>query len=96
VTRLFGEDASRVVIACAPEEASRIEQLFSGGSPGIWRLGMVTDGDFRIRMQTYTEESPNKFKRAEIATLVDTKIADLRDGWSNALQSTLSVDTVTA
>jgi phosphoribosylformylglycinamidine synthase len=96
VTRLFGEDASRVVIACAPEEASRIDQLFSGGSPGIWRLGTVTDGAFRIRMQTYTEESPNKFKRAEIATLVDTKTSDLRDGWSNALQSTLSVDTVTA
>jgi hypothetical protein len=84
------------VIACAPEEASRIEQLFSGGSPGIWRLGTVTDGDFRIRMQTYIEESPNKFKRAEITTLVDTRTADLRDGWSNALQSTLSIDTVTA
>jgi phosphoribosylformylglycinamidine synthase II len=96
VTRLFGEDASRVVIACAPEEASRIEQLFSGGLPGIWRLGTVTDGDFRIRMQTYLEESPNKFKRAEIATLIDTKTADLRDGWASSLQSALSVDTVTA
>ncbi|HEY6448110.1 MAG TPA: phosphoribosylformylglycinamidine synthase subunit PurL [Acidobacteriaceae bacterium] len=96
VTRLFGEDASRVVVSCAPEEATRIEQLFSGGSPGIWRLGTVTEGYFRIRMQTYTEESPNKFRRAEVATLVDTRTGDLRDVWSNALQSTLSVDTVTA
>jgi phosphoribosylformylglycinamidine synthase len=95
-TRLFGEDASRIVIACAPEDASRIEQLFSGGSPGIWRLGRVTDGTFRIRMQTYTEEAPNKNKKAELTTLIDTRIADLRNEWSNALQSTLSVDTVTA
>jgi phosphoribosylformylglycinamidine synthase II len=96
VTRLFGEDASRVVIACAAEEASRIEQLFSGGSPGIWRLGVVTDGNFRVRMKTYTEESSSKYKRAEVATLIDTRTAELRDAWSNALQSTLSVDTVTA
>jgi phosphoribosylformylglycinamidine synthase len=96
VTRLFGEDGSRVLIACAPQEASRIEQLFSGGSPGIWRLGTVTDGNFRIRMQTYSEEAQNKFKRADIATLVDTRIADLKAGWSNSLQSTLSVDVVTA
>ena len=84
------------MIAAAPEEASRIEQLFSGGSPGIWRLGTVTDGNFRIRMQTYAEEAPNKFKKAEVATLVDTSTADLRAAWANSLQSTLSVDTVTA
>jgi hypothetical protein len=47
-------------------------------------------------MQTYTEEAPNKYKKAELTTLIDTRIADLRNEWSHALQSTLSVDTVTA
>jgi phosphoribosylformylglycinamidine synthase len=95
-TRLFEEVPTRVIVACAPEEASRIEQLFSGGSPGIWRLGTVTEGSFRIRMQTYTEIASHEYKKGEVVTLIDTKITDLRKSWSSALQSTLSVDTVTA
>jgi phosphoribosylformylglycinamidine synthase len=96
VQRLFEEVPTRVIVACAPEEESRIQQIFSGGQPGIWRLGIVTDGGFRVQMQTYTEEAPHEYKKAAIATLIDTNIADLRKSWSNALQSTLSVDTVTA
>jgi phosphoribosylformylglycinamidine synthase subunit PurL len=96
VARLFEEVPTRVIVACAPEEESRIQQIFSGGSPAPWRLGVVTDGSFRIRMQTYTEEAPSKYKKAEIATLIDTNTSELYAAWANALQSTLSVDVVTA
>jgi phosphoribosylformylglycinamidine synthase len=97
VQRLFEEVPTRVIVACDPEEESRIQQIFSGGRPAPWRLGVVTDGSFRIRMQTYVEtDEPFKFKKGEIATLVDTTTAELRESWSNALQSALSVDTVTA
>jgi phosphoribosylformylglycinamidine synthase subunit PurL len=97
VKRLFEEVPTRVIVACAPEEESRIQQLFSGGNPGIWRLGVVTEGRFRIQLETHLEtEQASRFKRGEIVALLDTTTADLRDSWSNALQSTLSVDTVTA
>jgi phosphoribosylformylglycinamidine (FGAM) synthase-like enzyme len=88
VTRMFGEEPTRILIACVPEEVSRIQQIFSGGNPGIWPIGTVTDGSFRIRVQEYGE--------TENATVIDTNTGDLRDPWANALQSTLSVDTVTA
>ena len=95
-TRLFGEDPTRVLIACAPEEASRIQQIFSGGKPAAVPIGRVTDGPFRIRMQEYKPIAPAEYGEAVNATLIDTSTADLSATWSSALQSTLSVDTVTA
>jgi hypothetical protein len=32
----------------------------------------------------------------ESSSVIDTSVEDLKSAWSNALQSTLSVDTVTA
>jgi phosphoribosylformylglycinamidine synthase len=86
--RLFGEEPTRVLIACAPEEASRIQQIFSGGNPGIWPIGTVTDGSFRIRLQ---EEG-----RAENTAIINTSVRDLRDSWSGAMPSALAGDVVTA
>ncbi len=82
VLSLFGESASRVVIACAPEEVSRIEQICSGGSPGVWRIGTVTNGTFRIRRGDNT--------------LIEATTRDLKTGWAGALQATLAADLVTA
>jgi hypothetical protein len=47
-------------------------------------------------MQNYREVALGEYKKAEVATLVDTKVTTLRESWSHALQSALSVDTVTA
>jgi phosphoribosylformylglycinamidine synthase subunit PurL len=95
--RLFEEVPTRVIVTCAPEEESRIQQIFSGGNPASWRLGVVTDGSFRINMQTYKEtEEAFRFNKAEIVTLIDTTTAELQDAWASALQSTLSIDVVTA
>jgi phosphoribosylformylglycinamidine synthase II len=95
-TRLFAEDPTRVLIACAPEEASRIQQIFSGGHPGIWPIGTVTNGRFRIRMSESKEIAPGQYTKGETATVIDTTTAKLHPSWFDALQSTLSVDTVTA
>ena len=95
-TRLFAEDPTRVVIACSPEEVSRIQQIFSSSSPGVWPIGTVTNGSFRIRMDESKEIAPGKYTTAETATVIETTITELKAAWSCALQSTLSVDTVTA
>ncbi|MCU1313329.1 MAG: Phosphoribosylformylglycinamidine synthase, synthetase subunit, partial [Acidobacteriaceae bacterium] len=95
-TRLFGEDPTRVLIACAPEEASRIQQIFSGGNPGIWPIGTVTDGTFRILIDESEEIAPGQYTNAETRTVIDTNIAELRESWSGTLQESLAGDVVTA
>jgi phosphoribosylformylglycinamidine (FGAM) synthase-like enzyme len=97
-TRLFGEEATRVLVTCDPDEASRIEQIFSGGQPGVWRLGTVTDGRFSIRVQEY-EEAPTdtlKYRKAENVTAIETSTAELKQTWSGTLQESLAGDVVTA
>jgi phosphoribosylformylglycinamidine synthase subunit PurL len=97
-TRLFGEEATRVLVTCDPEEASRIEQIFSGGQPGVWRLGTVTDGRFSIRVQEYEEASTDtlKYGKAENVTAIETSTAELKQSWSGTLQESLAGDVVTA
>jgi phosphoribosylformylglycinamidine synthase subunit PurL len=90
--RLFAEHASQVVLACKPEFVDQVQEI-----SGAWKLGQVTGGSFRITFQTHVQvDDEFKFKKDKIVTLVETTIADLKSAWSNALQSTLSVDTVTA
>jgi phosphoribosylformylglycinamidine synthase II len=97
-TRLFGEEATRVLVTCDPDEASRIEQIFSGGQPGVWRLGTVTDGRFSIRVQEYEEASTDtlKYRKAENVTAIETSTAELKQTWSGTLQESLAGDVVTA
>ncbi len=75
--QLFAEHASRVVVACAPEEASRIEQLVADGPVAATRLGTVTDGAFRIRI------------RGEAHALIETDIHALREPWERSLEDAL-------
>jgi phosphoribosylformylglycinamidine (FGAM) synthase-like enzyme len=90
--RLFAERASQVVLACQPELADQVRKI-----SGAWELGQITDGLFRITFQTHAQVNDEfKYKKDKIVTLIDTTTAELRESWSNALQSTLSVDTVTA
>jgi phosphoribosylformylglycinamidine synthase subunit PurL len=78
---LFGENSSRVVVACAPAEASRVQQLLSGESPRVWQLGVVTGGSFRIAQA--------KSGAGETVTLIDTEVAKLKQPWAEALEATL-------
>jgi phosphoribosylformylglycinamidine synthase len=88
VPRLFGEQPTRVLIACAPEEVSRIQQIFSGGHPGVWPIGNVTNGRFLISV---LESGQTEYK-----TAIDTDTAELRKVWSGTLQESLAGDVVTA
>ena len=97
VTRLFGEESTRVLIACDPAEVSRIQQIFSGGNPTVWQLGTVTDGSFTIRVQEYEEASAEtlKYKKSGVA-VIETTTAKLKREWADALQGSLAVDVVMA
>jgi phosphoribosylformylglycinamidine synthase len=94
--QLFGEEASRVLLACAPEEASRIEQILSGGRVRVSRLGRVTDGQFRISLQQYAEGKPGQFTELGKQSLIDTQTSELQAGWASALRESLAGDVVTA
>ncbi len=83
VVRLFGEASSRVVVACAAEEVSRIEQILSEEGGSVIRLGTVTRGRFRI--QSHSEEED------ETVTVIDTDSNDLREPWSSALEEALGI-----
>ncbi len=96
LTKLFGEDPTRVLIACDPQEASRIQQILSGGCAGVWPIGTVTDGSFRIRMDQSEEIGPGEYKKVQTETLLDTNTAELMRNWSGALQESLAGDVVTA
>jgi phosphoribosylformylglycinamidine synthase subunit PurL len=97
--RLFGEEVVRVVVACAPESLTRIEEIFQTplDSPkdrfvSAWKLGAVTHGTFRIRLQQYQPVTENRRQRGEIVTLIDTNIADLCAAFSAALESQLAAE----
>ncbi|HTV82328.1 MAG TPA: AIR synthase related protein, partial [Acidobacteriaceae bacterium] len=97
--RLFGEEAVRVVVACAPDNVARIEEIFRAPldpvkdrSVGIWKLGSVTPGSFRIQLQQYQTAPENRRQRGEIVTLIDTNIAALRAPFSTALESQLAAE----
>jgi phosphoribosylformylglycinamidine synthase II len=97
--RLFEEEAIRVVLACAPEKIARIEEIFRtppetprDRSVGVWKLGSVTLGSFRVELQQYQASEGNRRQRGEIVTLIDTDIADLRQSFTTALESQLSAE----
>ncbi len=79
--QLFGENSSRVVIACDPEEASRIRQIVSDEGGAVVRLGTVTTGLFHIAVQSEDDSGS--------VTVVDTNINQLREPWSAALEEAL-------
>jgi phosphoribosylformylglycinamidine synthase subunit PurL len=79
---LFEESATRVLVSCDPESVPAIQQASE-------KLGLEAIEVGRTMEDTVTVSIAS-------ATLIQSSIADLKSAWSNALQSTLSVDTVTA
>ncbi len=96
IVRLFGESSSRVIVACAQEEASRIAQLFSGGRPAAWPIGTVTEGRFRIRFESPREKQLDRRAEPEFVTVIDTDISVLRSPWAETLEKTLAAIPVVA
>jgi phosphoribosylformylglycinamidine synthase len=91
--RLFGENAGRALLACAPENAEKLQQLFSAGNPGLSKLGVVTDGPIRISAPRYTpfDGDIDRVKKIGEAT-IEASVAELKASWSNALESQLAAE----
>ncbi len=88
---LFGEDSSRVLISCAHEEVSRIEQLLSQGSVKVRRLGKVTSGSFRMQCEVLCEDGQHL-----PGELIEATISELRHKWSRELEDTLAESPIVA
>ncbi len=87
---LFSEGGSQVIVSCARENVSRVDELFSGAGLKVWRLGLVTTGDFIIRYQAYEERSVGIYIESEVQTLIHTNVSELYTAWSSALEDTLT------
>jgi phosphoribosylformylglycinamidine synthase subunit PurL len=85
---LFGEFSSYVILTCSPENAQAVRDLVdSYEDVPIFHAGRTTDGQFDLSVFPATAMDDARIK---------CPISDLKSAWSNALQSMLSVDTVTA
>ncbi len=84
---LFGEMSSAVLIACAPEEVSRIEQIFSEDVIKVYRLGAVTESKFQISLKRLFGPP---------AVVVETSIENLRPQWADSLENILAESPVVA
>ena len=98
--RLFGENAVRVILACAPENVERLHQLFRGGPapsgrhgiPGINKIGVVTDGAIRIAAPLYAPVDGKEYhfrKTGEFAK-IEAHVSELKAVWSGALEAQLA------
>jgi len=72
---LFGEDASRVVISCDPANLARIKQIAAKHSVSAEVLGETVIGTIEIKVDGQA--------------LVSARIAELQDGYENALEQAL-------
>ncbi len=87
--RLFSEETTRAIVACAPENVERIRQLFNG-RVSSWKLGRVTDGPFKVSAGVYESQDGMHYKKTGETTLVDTTTAELKAAWSGTLPSLLT------
>jgi phosphoribosylformylglycinamidine synthase len=72
---LFGEDASRVIVTCAPGSAAQVEAVAAQHGLAIAGRGTTVHDTLEVR--------------ADGRTLLSASLADLYPGWSQALESTL-------
>jgi phosphoribosylformylglycinamidine (FGAM) synthase-like enzyme len=79
---LFEEGPTQVLISCDANSIPQIEELAKKFGLSALRLGTTTPEMLTISIAD--------------AGVISAPIAKLKSIWSNALQSTLSVDTVTA
>jgi phosphoribosylformylglycinamidine (FGAM) synthase-like enzyme len=76
---LFGEDASRVVISCDPEQVRRIQQVAVQYGVNAFAFGVTTRENFEIKLDG--------------RVVVSAVISDLRKAWDEALEGALHVET---
>jgi phosphoribosylformylglycinamidine synthase len=79
---LFGEDESMVIVTCSPEKIDEIRKLAVPYQIWVNLIGSTTKGRVRIALSD--------------TVVIDTPVQSLKSVWANALQATLSADTVTA
>jgi phosphoribosylformylglycinamidine synthase subunit PurL len=93
ILNAFGEETSAVLITCAPGSSVSMLIDIMHGEIDIECaiLGNTTEGRFTASV----EPRPTPSEKTQ-PLVIDVSIAELKEAWSNALQSTLSVDTVTA
>lgn len=106
VYRLFGENAVRVILACAPENVDRLHQLFHGGPassgrhgiPGIYKIGVVTDGSIRIVAPLYApvDGKEDHFRKTGEFAKIEAHVSELKAVWAGALDAQLADEVVTA
>jgi phosphoribosylformylglycinamidine synthase len=106
VHRLFGEHGVRAVLTCAPENADRVQKLFSSRqnpsnkfSPlSARRIGVVTDGKIRISAPLYSrvEGEDNRFQKTGEVAKIEAHVSELKTAWSGALESQIAEELVTA
>jgi phosphoribosylformylglycinamidine synthase len=87
---LFGESAGQILVTCARENLDNVRHIVEAGNGLISELiGWTGIG--------VGWESSNEFELSLSGVpVISASLSDLKQAWSNALQSTLSVDTVTA
>jgi phosphoribosylformylglycinamidine synthase len=104
--RLFGENVSRAILACTPDHVDRLQQLFRGGlapsgkhgSPGVYKIGVVTDGLIRIAVPVYKESDgeDHRFKDTGEVAKIEAHVSELKAVWVGALEAQLADEVVTA
>jgi phosphoribosylformylglycinamidine synthase len=76
---LFGEEVSRIVISCDPQNLSRIQQIAV---------------KYGVAAEPIGETAPKKFEiSVDDAVVVSASVSDLKDVWQHALQRALHVET---
>jgi phosphoribosylformylglycinamidine synthase len=85
---LFGETAGQVLITCSRADLDTVTRIVESGDgliaePTGWTgVGWESSNEFEISVSG--------------VPVISASLSDLKSAWSNALRSTLSVDTVTA
>jgi phosphoribosylformylglycinamidine synthase len=104
--RLFGENANRAILACAPEHVERLCQLFPGGPapsgehgiPNAYRIGVVTAGSIRIAAPLYApaDADPSRYAKTGKAAVIEAHVSELKTVWGSTLETQLAAEVVTA
>jgi phosphoribosylformylglycinamidine synthase len=72
---LFGEDASRILLSCAPESLRKIQEIAVECGVTAESIGETAPGTLEIAING--------------STVVSTPVSELYDGWAGALESML-------
>jgi phosphoribosylformylglycinamidine synthase len=102
--RIFGEHANRLLLACRPENANRVLEIFAGGFtpsgkagiPVVRKIGVVTDGTIRISAPDYSEDAGgHRWVKTGQVHKIEAHVSELKSVWSGTLESQLAAEVVT-